>query len=375
MAALRLLHVVTDRDRRGAQVFATDLAASLDSRGVENEVVALAPGQHGDGLEIDFLGPSRRSWRTVRALRHRSKSVDVVIAHGSATLLVASLALFGSRVPFVYRQISDPLHWAATWPRRLRVAAYLRRSATIVALSESAADVLVQHYRLDRQRIVVIPNAVPEANFTIPTPAEIDDARRRLGLTTDGPLAVYIGALAEEKGVDIAIRTAGTINELQLLVVGDGPERQALEELASTVAPERILFTGAIGHPATALRAADLLLLPSRAGDSMPAVLIEAGLTGLACVTTPVGSITDVVVDGSTGRVVPIDNQDAFDAAVKELLDHPSRRRSYGSAARQHCAERFTIDSTAPAWRDLLTEVARRRTHRDHATGQPPHRA
>jgi glycosyltransferase involved in cell wall biosynthesis len=361
---LRVLHVVTDRDRRGAQVFGMDLADGLGRMKVQNEVVALALGTHGDGLEIECLGPSRRSWRTMRELRSRAKSVDVVVAHGSATLLVASIALLASGVPFVYRQISDPLHWAATWPRRLRVGLYLRRPAAIVALSNLAATVLVQHYRLDRNRIIVIPNAVPDAKFTATQPAERAQVRERFGLRSDLPVAIYVGALAQEKGVDIAIRAAGKISELQLLVVGDGPERPGLEQLASQLGPDRIVFAGALDHPEHALGASDLLVLPSLGGDSMPAVLIEAGLSGLASVTTPVGSITDIVVDGVTGHVVPIDDQTAFDTAVQDLISDPTRRHEFGLAARQHCERHFTIASTAPAWRDLLNEVASRQIRR-----------
>ena len=73
-APMRVLHVITDRDRRGAQVFAMDLAQGLDTLGVRNEVVALAPGQHGDLLPVECLGPSRRSLRTIRALRRRARA-------------------------------------------------------------------------------------------------------------------------------------------------------------------------------------------------------------------------------------------------------------------------------------------------------------
>ena len=117
---MRVLQVVTDRDRRGAQVYATDLAPGLQNLGCAVETVALAPGNHGDQLAIDVLGPSRRSLATFRALRARARSFDVVIAHGTTTLPACAIALSGSGVPFVYRQISDPLFWAATTARRLR---------------------------------------------------------------------------------------------------------------------------------------------------------------------------------------------------------------------------------------------------------------
>ena len=125
------LHLVTDRDRRGAQVHAMDLAAGLERWGQDTEVVALAPGQHGDLLDIEALGPWRRSPATLRELRQRAADVDVVVAHGSATLSACVLGLAGISTPFVYRQISDPLFWAGSLARRSRVGAMIRRASRV----------------------------------------------------------------------------------------------------------------------------------------------------------------------------------------------------------------------------------------------------
>ena len=90
----------------------------------------------------------------------------------------------------------------------------------------------------------------------------------------------------------------------------------------------------------------------------MPAVLIEAGLCGLPAVTTPVGAITDVIQDRVTGRIVPIADQGAFSGAVAELVNDAATRLRLGRAARDHCAEHFTIEATAPSWLTLLSGVS-----------------
>jgi glycosyltransferase involved in cell wall biosynthesis len=331
-------------------VYATDLAAGLRQLDVTCEVVALAPGTHGEKLDVEHLGNRRIAWATLKHLRQRAKTFDVVVAHGSSTLVACAIALAGTRVPFVYRQISDPLHWAGTLSRRIRVGLYLRRAAAVVSLSDGAASVLATHYRIGRDGIHIIPNAVPGDGFDAAPHAEIAETKASLGLDDAAPVAIYLGALVEEKGVDMAIRAAGASPGLHLLVVGDGPARPELELLAHEVAPERVHFTGSVSEPAALLRAADFLVLPSRAGDSMPAVVIEAGLCGLACITTPVGSITDVVVDQVTGLVVPIGDQPQLDAAVQSLLGDVALRDRLGHDARMRCLERFTIESTVPLW-------------------------
>lgn len=356
-ASLRVLHVITDRDRRGAQVFAVDLAEGLRVIGVENEVVALTGGRHGDLLEVEALGPSRRSLRTLRALRRRARRVDVVVAHGSATLLACSLSLLGTHAPFVYRQISDPLHWAASWSRRLRVAIMLRRAKALVALSETVADVFAAHYRLPRRMIAVLPNAVPADRFAPPTPTERAEARDRFGAGSDDVVALYVGALAVEKGVEDLLDAARSVPEVRVVVVGDGPERGRIEGRAAELGPGRLVVTGALTDPSPALHAADLLVLPSRGGDSMPAVLIEAGLSGLPAISTPVGTIPEIVIDGETGLITPIADVQALAEALERLATDPEARERMGAAARRRCEEQFSIRGTAPAWKALLSSV------------------
>jgi len=359
MSAISILHVVTDRDRRGAQVHAVDLAEGLAILGANVDVVALAPGDHGDLLDIDALGPSRRSPRTFTNLRLRVRSFDVVVAHGSTTLLMCSVGLAGTGVPLVYRQISDPLFWAGSWPRRLRVAAMIRRASRVVSLADGVGDVVAKHYRMDRARVTTIPNAVPAGPWSPPTANEYATARQQFGFAHTDSVMVYLGALVAEKGVDIAIRVAASDERLRLLVVGEGPERADLENLAAAVAPGRVRFVGSSASPKNALHAADLLVLPSRGGDSMPAVLIEAGLCALPSVTTDVGSIQDVVLDGQTGRVVSANDQAGFISAVENLISNPEEGTRLGRAALSRCRETFTIEVVAPHWIGLLEEVKR----------------
>ncbi len=355
---MRVLQVVTDRDRRGAQVYATDLAAGLGNLGCEIETVALARGNHGDQLTIDVLGPSRRSLATFRALRARAHNFDVVIAHGSTTLPACAIALSGSRVPFVYRQISDPLFWAATTARRLRSKVFLARAARIVSLSESTAVVVSDHYGLRRNKIVVVPNAVPGERFAPPSPQEKTAARAELGVDERAALAISVGALVPEKGVDLAIRSLAQQAECRLLIAGDGPERGALEHLATEQLGDRARFLGSVADPRSLYAAADFLLLPSRGGDSMPAVLIEAGLSGLPAITCPIGAIADVVLNGETGVLVEPDDLDALRAAVESLSSDRELAQRLGVGAHAHCSACFTIETTAPLWMGLLRQAA-----------------
>jgi len=190
---------------------------------------------------------------------------------------------------------------------------------------------------------------VPAAGFAPATAAARAAARSRFGLPADAAVVLAIGALVPEKGVDLAIDAVAALpGELgvELLVVGDGPERDRLVARAG----DRVTFTGPLDDPAVAYAASDVVVLPSRGGDSMPATLIEAALCGLPAVATPVGAIAEIVVDGETGLIVPVGDGVALGEALTVLVADPGRRVRLGDAARTRAKERFTIDAVGPRW-------------------------
>lgn len=281
--------------------------------------------------------------------------VDITVAHGSATALACALAA-GRRYPFVYRQISDTQFWANTRFRRWRVATYLSRARRVVALSAKASSDLVGHLGLDADSITIVPNGVPCKSYAPPTPAQRAAARRRFECPPDAFVVLDIGALVIEKGVHVAIAAIRSVEHAVLLIVGDGPERAGLEELAEDMG-DRVRFAGPMTDPYPAYCAADVVVLPSLGGDSMPATLIESGFCGLPVITTDIGSITDVVVHETTGFVVPTNDADELARALERLrLDHEVRAQM-GEAARRYCLDRFEISVVAERWHTMLSET------------------
>lgn len=349
----RVLQVVTDTNRRGAQVFAVDLDAALAKRGWTVRTVALTDEPGGD-LPVPTLGPTRTSLTTLRGLRRLIDTADVVVGHGSTTLPMCAIAGVGTGVPFVYRQISDSLYWADTVARRLRVRLFLRRTAQIVALWHGSASVLVEHFGARPGRIRVVPNGVVTDPYEPADDATRRTARRRFGLGGDRPVVAYLGALVPEKGVDAVVRAVAAHPPAQLLVAGDGPQREALEAEAERRMDDGVHFAGWLDRPVEALAAADVVVLFSRGGDTMPAVLIEAGLCGLPAVSTPVQAIPEIVVDGETGLVVPVDDEDRLRTTLGTLLEDPDRARRMGAAARRHCLSHFDLEVVTTGWEEAL---------------------
>jgi glycosyltransferase involved in cell wall biosynthesis len=234
----------------------------------------------------------------------------------------------------------------------------LSRAARVVALWEGAAATLRSHFGVDAAKIRVIPNGVVASRFTPGDDSTRAAARRVLGLDADAFVAVYVGALVPEKGVDLAIEAVGRATGVRLAIVGSGPDDARLRALAARVGGGRVLFTGTVPDPLTAYRAGDVLVLPSRGGDSMPAVVVEAALSGLPAITTAVGALPEMVAAGETGDVLPVGDVDALTAALDALVASPDTARALGRAARARALARYTMEPVSAAWARLLAEVA-----------------
>jgi len=357
---MNLLMVVTDPDRRGAQVFAHELGRTLSERGHVVATVALGCGTGAASqLDVECLGRGLRDPKTLRALRARMAAVDITVAHGSTTGPACAIAGGGRGRPFVYRQVSDSRFWAPTRARRARVRLGISRARLAVALSEYHRRQLVEWIGIREARVRIVPNGVPPEPFVLVDAERRGAARAQLGLA-HRPTLAFVGALALEKGPDRVMELAASLGtEVQTIVAGDGPLRSELEARANADAPGRVCFLGARGDVAPVYHAADVVVCPSRS-DAMPAVPIEAGMCGLPVVATAVGAVPEIVLDGSTGIVVPADRTNGLADAVRLLLDDADRRDRLGRAAREHCLARYSIDHVATAYEAVLVEAISR---------------
>jgi glycosyltransferase involved in cell wall biosynthesis len=234
------------------------------------------------------------------------------------------------------------------------VTVFLKRARVVVTLWAASADTLSEHFGVPRSRIVVIPNGCVGARFPLVTSPARARARNAIEIADDQRVAVYVGALSPEKAVDTAIDAIGRQPDWVLVVVGGGREEGALRALADSAAPGRVRFLPPLEDPASVLAAADVVVLPSRT-EGMPAIAIEAGMSGLPIVASSVGGIPDTVVDGATGILVPPGEPDSFARAIEVAY---ANRAEMGPAARRHCLERFEMEVVTDAWAELLGSLS-----------------
>lgn len=355
---LRILHLVARSQRRGAELFALELAAELDALGLRNRVVALGTASDGGrepGLDplvaTPGLGPRDLPAR-VRAVRAllRAEPVDVVLAHGGWAAQVAALAAPRRDRPLlVWQRIGDlsPAVWRRGRREWWRLVA--RRFDVGVALTDELAGEL---RRLGfRGPVWLIPNSRrPDRFRALDRPAAAAALRAELGIGADVPVVTFVGHLDRMKRADRAVAVAAAVRDrgvlARLVVAGDGPLRAELEaQVVAAGLGDRVTFLGRRTDVEQVLGGADLLLLTSDL-EGIPGVAIEALMAGLPVVTVPVGGVARVVEDGVTGLVLADADVDGLADAVVGLLADPARRTAMGTAARAR-TDRFSTATTA----------------------------
>ena len=355
---MHALHLLASADRRGAEVFGSQLAERLGASGFRNDLVALSAAHDpAAGLPVEVL-PALRKVGALRELRRRARGADVVLGHGSHGLVAGTLATVGTRTPLVYRSIGDPTYWGSSRARRARVGIQLRRAARVTALWPAAADAIAAAYGVPRHRIEVVPNAADERRFPEPDPARRAAARTTLGLDAhpSAPVILAIGALSPEKRVGLAIQAVAALPDGLLLIAGDGPERASIEAQAAELLPRRHRILGSVDEVGPLYDAADVVVLTS-ATEGQPGVAIEAGLSARPLVATDVGGVSSVVVHGQTGVLVPAEaTPEDLAAALTRAL---AEADALGGAARARCLADFTLTVVAERFAAVLTDAVR----------------
>jgi glycosyltransferase involved in cell wall biosynthesis len=227
----------------------------------------------------------------------------------------------------------------------------LRRAARVISPSVYLRE-LALGWGLDPSRVTVVPNPAP-APPELPTR---DVLRAELGV--DGCVLAFAGRLTAQKDLDVALDALGRVPGPTLLVAGDGPQRDALEERAARDGLEgRVRFLGPASRDDVlrVLRAADAMLLTSR-WENMPHSVLESLAVGTPVVATSVGGVPEIVRDGENGLLVPPRSPDEIVRAI-ERIAHDEGLRARLAAAAAPSVSHLSEDVLLARTEAILTEV------------------
>jgi glycosyltransferase involved in cell wall biosynthesis len=369
---MRILHLIARSHRRGAELAAVQLAEELDSRGHQNQVVALGPaldGRNEPGLhplvESTGVGPIELLVR-VRRVRQllAAEPVDVVLAHGGWAAEIAALAVPRHGPLLAWQRILGFPPEVFQRRRRWWWRFVSDRCDVGIALTP---DLEAEMRRLGFHRPVwIIPNFRQPARFSaIDRVAAREQLRAEIDIEEGVHLIGFVGHLVDQKRPDRALEVLSEVLErgtrAHLVVAGDGTLRPRLEsEVRRRGLDESVSFLGHRSDVEHVLGGVDLVLLTSDA-EGIPGVLIEALMVGCPVVTYPVGGVAEVVEDGVNGIILSRPDPTLMATEVIRLLDDDDLRLSLGREGRRH-GHRFSASDSADVYADgfrrLLAERA-----------------
>jgi glycosyltransferase involved in cell wall biosynthesis len=402
----RVLHIVTDAlptTSAGYTVRTQEIALAQRAAGLDPHVVTRIgfPVTAGaidgrrlvtvDGVPyhrlLPWIMPGRADTVAIHHLTAAAKltrELTPAVLHAASNYSNALIALAlrdgdPAHLPVVYEVRG---FWEDTWLSRHAAAATsdlkesdrYRRSRALETDCMKAADLVVtlgEAMReeiiargIDEDKIEIVPNGVGD-DFLTPLP---DGARLKndLGIKDGEHVVGLVSSLVAHEGIGTLLEAVKILNDrgtkTRALIVGDGPERAALERQAATLGLDAI-FTGRV--PMARVRdyhaVLDVFVVP-RTPDRVcqlvtPLKPVEAMASGLAVVVSAVRALAEIVHDKATGMQVPPQDAQALADALQELLASPELRKQLGASAREWVAADRTWAQNAQRYREAYARL------------------
>lgn len=372
---MNVLHLISSEGFYGAENVVAALARDLQQSGhaacvgvFENAHVAPNSVAHqfeSRGLHIIRI-PCRHRFdlAAVRKIRGiiASEEIDLVHSHGYKSDIYAWLAARQLQLPIMATSHLWTRQTAAIRFYEFLDGLVLRRFHAVAAVSQRIAGQLRQA-GIAEEKISVIHNGIDLSPFDAAAPvlkSELQAGGRRLIGT--------VGRLTSQKGMEYFLAAAQKLlkefPDLLFAIVGDGPDRQKLEQMARELEIEKsIRFTGARSDMPGVYASLDLFVLASIA-EGMPMALLEAMASGRPVVATAVGAVPQIVVVGTTGMLVRPKDSTELANAISSLLRHQDLSERVARNGRAAVRRQFSSQVMTQKYCELYAQLLEKRTKR-----------
>lgn len=364
MAPTPLLIVCDFNGQGGTQTQVLELLGAMDRQRFSPRLATLTLDRElGRRLEelavpvinLELSAALRPStWRALAALADRLARDRVRLVHGFLLQgnAVAAVAARRAGVPYATSVRNLELRKR---PHELAVSRWAHRGARVVTFNSThVRDLVAGREGIPREKTRIILNGLrPE-----PAGERMEGDPWPAG---PGPRLASVASLTWKKGhvflLDAFARVARERPGARLALVGDGPERGALEARARSLGiTAKVGFAGRRADARAIIAASDLLVLSSLE-EGMPNVLLEAMAAGVPQVATSVGGTPETLEEGDTGFLVPPGDPVLMAERILKLLGDPRRRAAFGERGRRLFQERFGVESMARRHEELYGEI------------------
>ena len=360
-----ILYVITDLQVGGVPLHLYHLALEMRRRGYGVRVISLSPAGPvaemltAQGVEVESCNASggwdfRVIGRLARLIeRHDPDVLHALLFHANlASRWAAKRAGFPEdRVVCEIQTVEVERRW------HLLVDRFTHRGCRLtIGNSPSVIEHLTKHARIPRQRLRLVRGGIKVERIIQAAPID----RAKIGLQSSDRVILWVGRLDPVKGLDIlieALRRVPADLAAHLVLVGDGPLRDALAQRAKSVGlGARVHLLGARKDVPSLLKTADLFAFPSRT-EGLPNALLEAMAAGCPIVTTDVSGCHDLIIHEDNGLMVPYGDTQALTGALTRLLADAELAGHLGRRARESAERDWPIEKTYDAYAAVYEEV------------------
>ena len=376
-APIRISYVIGSLAVGGAETQLVRLVNGLDRDRFRPSIICMSEGgalEDAVARDVPVIRPyespaSKPSWnrailgariltRLARAIR--TQQPDIVHSYLPAAYVLGSLSAWWLRVPVIVAGrrglTSVDIYGAVRW--RL-LAEFANRVIDVhICNSNAVRDLAIARERLKPEKTRVIHNGidVPLLQEAPELPPEWE---------SEAGHAVMVANLIRYKGHREVLQAVAVVVRrhpaFRLVLIGGGPERPDLVDRARNLGiTENVVFAGALINAASLVEGFDFAILGS-SEEGFPNALMESMARAVPVISTAVGGVPELVVDGKDGRLVPFGDIAAMADAISWMIEHPEERRLMGDAGRRRIAEHFSIDRMVTTTEAVYSDFVRRR--------------
>lgn len=286
----------------------------------------------------------------------------ILHTHAWGTLCEGYLAAKMARVPVVVHGEHGTLQQQK---RNIPVQRFVWGLCTqVLSVSNSHREKIANTIGFSPKKIKVIPNGVDTSRFA--PSLDRDKNKILLGFAPRNRIIGTVGRLVKIKNQQMLIQAfatfVGSCPDAKLILVGDGPLRDELTHLASSLGITRhVHFFGRRSDVPVVLQAMDLFVLPS-ISEGMSNTILEAMSCGLPVVATDVGGNPEIIINNVTGRLVQSGDVDELASILTFLFDHPDRLQEMGNSSRKHIEDNYSIHEMINNYERLYQELYQARS-------------
>lgn len=358
----------------GPESKALEMCSKLDKKKFETTIVYSKEGRllkefEDIGVRVEkFDTKNKFNLQEALYIYHliKANKISILQTHGLRFDFFGFIAARLAGVPHIItRHVAISHHLISEFRKKMYIFFdnfAIKSAAKVVTVSKAVEDDLVATQGIDRSKILTIVNGVDLRRFSEVNMYAKTKIRMEFGIDEKTQVVGMIAQLSYWKGIPYFLRAIPLIlskcSNVMFLMIGDGPERKKLETMVEELGVSSyVIFAGFRRDISDIISAIDISVLSSLR-EGLPLAILESMAMGKPIVATDVGGVSELVLNGKTGFLVPPRDSCALANAIIELFEDKEKARQFGKVGRKHVEQNFNLSQMIKRYENLYTQIA-----------------